>query len=338
MRFSEYSTPVRAKAIAAVLALAAIAGLALPGVAGAQGPKGRTFKLHPEVSEAFFLSGTNGYVLSVTIRDRHTLKVSAAKLTKGLGTQSATYTVPYHQAPGSDEIEANLGRLGRIDVHFTPEETTKEPPILPQCTGGKSVNEVGSFVGLISFHGQRGFTRVHAHHAVGVVTTTPELTCRKEPLPEKGEKAREGKPKEGEGEEEAEAGMQAVGLKVKTAGGRVGFEAFVLRFWTKKKSAAIIGFEASASKHLGRIAEESSAGSIFAPGKSFLFPDPKHLTKEAVIRPGPPFKGAATFRRDAEGKPSWTGDLSVELPGYGRIPLAGKGTQAAICELSKCGK
>ncbi len=332
---------MRAKLIAAVLALVAIVGMALPGVAGAQGPRGRTVKLHREVVEGFFLNGTHGYVLSVTIRDRDTLKVSASKLSKGLGTQTATYTVPYHQAPGSDEIKARLGRLGRIDVRFAPEETTKEPPILPQCAGGKTVTEGGFYVGFISFRGERDFTRVRAHHAFGVVTTTPELTCRKEPLPEKGEKAtekaRRGKSTGTEGEEEALAGAQAVGLKVKVDGDRVGFEAFVLRFWTKKKSAAIIGFEASASRHLGRIEEDSSAGSIFAPGKSFLFPDPKHLTREAVIRPGPPFSGAATFRRDAEGKPSWTGDLSVELPGYGKIRLAGKGTHATICELEKCG-
>jgi hypothetical protein len=334
---------VRAKTIAAVLALVAILGVALPCGASAQGPKDRTFKLRPEVFESFSVNGTHGYSFSVKLRDRNTLEIEASKLAKGLAVKSADYTVPYHQAPGSEQISARIGRLGRIDVHFVPEYTSKEPPFLPECEGAKTVIEEGFFVGSIDFRGERDFTRVRAHHAHGAVTKSPELTCRNEPLPKKGEKATEkvreresseaGKEEE---KEEAGSGTQAVGLKVKADGDRVGFEAIVLRFWTKKKSTAIIGFEASASRRLGRIEEKSAAGSIFVRGKSFVFPDPQHLTQEAVIRPGPPFTGAATFRRDDEGKTTWTGDLSVELPGYGTVHLAGKGTHAAICELEGC--
>jgi hypothetical protein len=42
----------------------------------------------------------------------------------------------------------------------------------------------------------------------------------------------------------------------------------------------------------------------------------------ATAEPPWPFAGSATFLRGAQG-PTWTGSLSVELPGAGTVPLAG---------------
>jgi hypothetical protein len=43
----------------------------------------------------------------------------------------------------------------------------------------------------------------------------------------------------------------------------------------------------------------------------------------AFVRPGEPFSGSARFREGADRRRRWRGDLIVELPGAGSVPLAG---------------
>jgi hypothetical protein len=323
----------------AVLALGAIAILALPGGANAQavahGPASRSLKFKPKVVEAFAVRGTRGYEVGVEVLDRHNLEVVAAKRAAGIAGQSATYTVPYRQAPGSDEIKARIGHLGQVDVRFVPKSVKKETPPLPECEGGKTVVEKGYFVGLVSFRGERGYTRVRVRRAPGAVTRSPRLTCRFK-SDRKHEKATKRTAERATPESEGELKTESVQLKAKADNGRVDLKAVLFRLRTKKESVALISFEATATRHLGAIKETSVAVTAFDKGSSFLLPDPLHPTSEAVIHPPSPFSGKAIFRRPPHGPPTWTGDLRVELPGLGVVRLAGKGTHAAMCEPVQC--
>ncbi len=291
------------------------------------------------ILEEFSTESSNGYTFTVNMRDRHDLEVSVGKLVAGpsIAAIGATYTVPYRQAPGSDSTEANLGGLGRIDVSFVPESRQKGAPELPDCTGSKTLVEEGHFVGEISFEGDGGYTRLHAGRAKGTITKTPRLTCPVSEVPTNGkaldkelERLREG------AEPEPSKEMESVGLRARADGGRVGFKATLLRFKGKKKSSALVSFTATGIRHRGAIKEESLAISGFGPGRGFLDPDFLHPTTEATIRPGPPFTGSATFHRDSGGPASWQGDLAVDLPGFGHVRLAGKGTHASMCESVLC--
>jgi hypothetical protein len=93
-----------------------------------------------------------------------------------------------------------------------------------------------------------------------------------------------------------------------------------------------------ASRHRGAIKELSYAMSILQKGSSFVSPDPLHPTAETVIRPPSPFSGSATFRQESPRSVSWSGDLKVELPGFGIVPLTGSGVQATMCEALGCPK
>jgi hypothetical protein len=330
---------MRAKAIAAVLALAAIAGASLAPSAGAQSPRSRTFTAKPEILESFSVEGSHGYAFTVEIRDRHTLEVSTGKFVAGpsIAAVGATYTVPYHQAPGSDSIETKVGGLGRIDVSFLPESRKKVHPENSNCTGGKTLVEEGHFVGRISFDGDGGYTHVHTGKAKGVIVETPALTCPagERPISEKAlakelERVRE------DAEPQPDSEIESVGLRARTDGGRVGFKANLLRFKGKKKSTALISFTATGARHRGAVKEKSTAVSAFAPGRTFLVPDFLHPTTEATIQPGAPFTGSATFHREPGGPASWHGDLAIDLPGFGKIRLAGKGVKASMCETLLC--
>ena len=48
----------------------------------------------------------------------------------------------------------------------------------------------------------------------------------------------------------------------------------------------------------------------------------------ASIEPPPPFHGKGTYRAAPDGTTSWTGPLSVSLPGAPRLPLTGERVQS----------
>ena len=88
--------------------------------------------------------------------------------------------------------------------------------------------------------------------------------------------------------------------------------------------------------HRGRIDEKAEAIQLFDPGSAFKVPDLTHLTREAIIKPPAPFSGSATYRRESPREVSWVGDLSVNLPGFGEVPLAGRAATATVCADAGC--
>lgn len=325
-----------------VLALVAIAVLAPAGAPGAlaasHGPRSRGTRLKRTVAESFSLFGTRGFIVTVTVANRHTLQISTSKLAVGLGigATGATYTVPYRKPGNSDDIKARIGHIGRIDVRFLPESVKKEPPFLSECHGPKTVIEQGEFVGSIDIRGERDSTRARARHAVGTITKSPALTCKFSANGAQREKAAEKKEAESESQP-SESESEGIELKATTADGRVSLKGVRVRLREKPgKGFGLISFEATAQWHLGRVKVSSQATTVFDAGKSFVSPEPPRPTKEALIRPGRPFKGSATFRRTPSGGVTWTGDLRAELPGLGVVRLAGPGTHAAMCEPAHC--
>ena len=51
----------------------------------------------------------------------------------------------------------------------------------------------------------------------------------------------------------------------------------------------------------------------------------------ADLEVAPPFSGSARYRTVADGPPSWLGDLAVQIPGEGELPLAGPEFRAILC-------
>jgi len=60
------------------------------------------------------------------------------------------------------------------------------------------------------------------------------------------------------------------------------------------------------------------------------------LTKEVVVEPPAPFLGSATLRRESPQETAWTGDLRVNLPGFGVVPLTGPDTDVTLCADDGC--
>jgi hypothetical protein len=332
---------MRAKAIGPLLGAVAVAALLIPGAAGAkpsaQRPASRGGSARPEVTEHFKVKGTNGFTLDIELFDRRSLSVTAHASAGGkLGNQEVLYSLPAPQSPGSDDIKARIGSLGKIDVRFVPGSTKKRVPKLPGCTGGETVTETGHFVGQVSFHGEQGYTDVSLSRAAGtVVSETPPKCKGGKSLGQ--ELAALEKELEGIEGELGVKSLEQVQLNAISGHGRINFEATRTQGKVKGTEQTFAGFTAAAARNRGKISEVSLVLLLDAKAASFLSPEPLFPTREATISPPAPFSGTGTFTREPGKTASWSGDLAVELPGFGNVPLAGSGSKASMCQAPACG-
>jgi hypothetical protein len=340
---------VRAKSIAAVLASAAIAVLCLPVGAFARssessivtrsgtGPARRSGKTR--VTQEMSLRGTNGYKLKVTLTDRHRLGVQAIDTDFAHRTiTTVAYGLPVHQRPGSSDIKARIGSLGRIDMRFVPERTKTAKPGSTQCAGGELTTETGHYVGSISFHGDGGYTRAQAHHVAGTIETEALGKCP----PQKQVKAiqREEAKTVGKLEKEEQAKqaeeLSEVQVDAKARGGKVVFTGTRVEAATGGRKVSSVNFLAIGQRERGPMREVSLVGLIGAKGSSFQVPDLQNPTAEAIVSAPSPFSGSATFRGEPAAAGNFTGDLKVALPGFGTVSLTGGGVQASMCQAPDC--
>jgi hypothetical protein len=340
---------VRAKTIAALLASAAIVVLCLPGgaVAGTRevwvtgptstGPARRAGKTR--VTQELNLHGTNGYKLKVTLDNRHRLGLQAIDTDFAHRTiTTVAYGLPVHQRRGSDDIKAQIGSLGRIDMRFVAERTKKAKPGSTPCAGGELTTEVGHYVGSISFHGDGGYTRAQAHRVAGSIETESVGKCpppKRVKAMEKEEAETVGKVEEEEqAKRNEEEGLRQV--EAKARGGKVVFTAARIEAAVGGRKGSSANFVAVGQRERGPMREVSLVGLTAAKGSTFQVPDLQNPTAEAIVSPPSPFSGSATFRAESPQPDNWAGDLNVELPGFGTVPLTGSGVKASICQASDC--
>ncbi len=101
--------------------------------------------------------------------------------------QIATYKVPGKATEGG--LKARFGRLGLINVVFTPTKTLNSTEPGEGCTGAPRTLREGVFVGTIDFTGEREFVRIEGTQVSGSMsvisqweltgtTRSPSRLCR----------------------------------------------------------------------------------------------------------------------------------------------------------------
>ena len=335
-----------AKALAAIAAAIVIAALPLP-TAAAAAPTGRGGRRNPTVIESFRVQASNGYTVAVTLRNRSALSVSASLVDRP-SIVATDYKLRVQEAPGSEQITASLGSLGHIEMRFVPETADEVEPLFPACKGEKEAVEEGRWVGRFEFRGEHGYTQTQVTRASGLVDITPAPTCHhpligQEPH-KRGPRTREDTTGQAlaalaKAAQPAEPATEehVLGLRVKPRNPAVKFEATRLSGPDKKgNEIAFDTFIAAASRQRGRIAEESLVLDLLIQGPYFKVPDLTQPGAEVVIAPPSPFLGKAILTRASPSNLRWDGDLRVELPGFGVLPLAGAGASATLCADSGC--
>jgi hypothetical protein len=342
---------VRAKTIAAVLASAAIVVLCLPAGALARGQVvqivGSTGKRptrrggKPRVAQEMHLNGTNGFKVTIKLRDRRHLTLVAKD--EDFRHRSLRYVAYGELAPqplGSADIKARLGSLGRVDVRFVRTKTVR-PHEGPKCATAGVRTEIGHYVGAISFRGDDGFTRVQVHSAPGSVEREAPQTCNrpkavvKDPKTEREEAETVGKLEEEEQAQKAEEDHH-VQLFATLDGGKVAFSAQREEVAGANGKVTTTNFVAFGLRQRGRLRESAIDLIFLGLGSSFQLTDPSNPTAGASLNPPAPFSGSATFLQESAQPPTWTGDLRVDLPGFGTVPLTGPGVKASMCAASSC--
>lgn len=319
---------MRAKAIAAVAAASAIAALLLPAGATARRPDGRH---HPTVIAMTSFYGSNGYSVSVTLVNRRQLKIATFPV-GGAAIVETEYELDAPQPRGSNRIKASLGRFGRIDLHFIPKSSNEVEALLPICGGEMDRVEVGEFVGRIEFHGEGGYTQVRRKRAFGTVVVGPAQACDNADPHRPRERPPHHRVLDGGARPAARIGPLELLLKAKQAHPTVSFEASRAVAPTRKGNEVPFDtFFALASRDFGRIHVESAAAEVFVHGPYFEVPDLLHPTTEAILKPRKPFLGSAVLQREPSGKVRWHGNLRVDLPGFGVVPLVGPKFTTTMC-------
>ncbi|HEX3040547.1 MAG TPA: hypothetical protein VHP56_00450 [Solirubrobacterales bacterium] len=232
-------------------------------------------------------------------------------------SQSVTYEVPGEVSEAG--LKVRFGRLGLIDVAFTPTVTLDETAPSPGCTGAPRTLREGVFAGTIALAGERGYVRIEAPQATGSMSVIAPWQCPKEdglnpfePVP--GFSRMTARPARGE--------RESASLVAFTRGFHGAFGAGVHHRHSGGRS---IFFGAREERREG--VEILRATSVQGPASDFDF-DFGHRVHTATLDPPLPLKGHASFRGDRRGG-FWRSTIRVPL--LGSPPLrTGRGFGAAL--------
>jgi hypothetical protein len=315
----------RARALAALLSAAAL--LAFAPAAGAA----RT--LHQRAHTFGELRGkaSNGFSFVLFTFD-HAALLSLTAPTGHHGITTVSYSAfkqPVLRSLADGRIDLKLGDRGHFRGHLVTKSTKTQKP-QKHCTGDPSTTEEGYFEGSFVFHGERGYSTIKASRVSGTIIRQGATACQVATEPGRNAES----PKEAKETAEMAAELEDVRLIAGERDGDLAFQAS--REQLKPSSKQIMSiFDVTAAGadvgpfHVYRHAFVFDASPDAA--SHILTPNMTEPLAEAVIDPPAPFLGSATFRLEAPKKASWTGDLAVELPGAGKVPLTGDGIYSGAC-------
>jgi hypothetical protein len=323
---------VRAKTIAAFLAATVIVGaFAVPE--GASAAKPRPIRQPASVTATVLGHGTGGFEFSFISAGSHGDFLWLRKSVGGGGEESAVYfDLPRGGATNfaNGRLDARIGRLGRFRGHFVPDASLTQGPE-EGCTGDPTTIEKGHFVGSFSFRGEMGFTTVQARRAQGTVTREGASSC---PASGPGGSRRHRSPHRKAERERKQREQETFRLLAGDAEGNLVFRA-EREESPEPEEGSPTTFSASMTETIGRLQVIRSA-SVFEIGEhtatAFQVPNLAEPLAEATVSPSAPFSGSATFHLDSSDSADWTGDLAVELPGAGKVPLSGEDISAGVCQ------
>jgi len=265
-------------------------------------------------------------VLPVDKRDNYVISVSANERQRVQFTVDGPSSETEYTATGrvsSRHIKATFGALGRINVRLHLVPYPPDPPHKGRCKGHAPFYQEGSYSGTIKFAQQGQAPRVSAEGGHVYFTRYFRQVCKsKDLLPEPRAKNKLTR--------RIEAGFLTVSGKGE--GRTVLLEAFILR---------LRGNPARSRGGLTAVVNERNEDmritkTTFVPldTNSFTMGSRNAMTKTVNVDPPAPFVGHALYSSSSGSFPSWTGDLSVNLPGTGTVHLTGSGLSAVFCRSS----
>lgn len=214
-------------------------------------------------------------------------------------------------------LKVRFGRLGLIDVAFTPTKTLSSTEPSGGCTGAPRTLREGIFTGTIDFTGEREYVRIEGPQAEGSMSVISQWECLEEPAPF----AAVSRSHETNPEEESEhASLHALSRRCLCV-----FAAGRHHRDRKGRRGRSIFFGAKFERREGmEIYRQTTA--LGAPS-AFVF---NHEAGTATLRPPRPFSGRATFKRRPQGRNLWRSTIRVPLLGVDPLKPQGRAFRADL--------
>jgi hypothetical protein len=274
-------------------------------------------------SASFALRGTNGFAVDVSSQGGEVTLIAserrppvatfsvtgvprAAAVDNGASNTYSTVAEP--AGPGT--VDAGLGALGRIAVHFRPSGERVVSTLKRGCGRPvRVVRRLGVFTGTIRFEGEQGYTTVAATSAKGSVGTPLPASC----------------------DAFGAADLGASPLLLRRRGGSLG--SALLTAADPVAGSTFRAVTGPGGVRFSAQVEERNADGIVverraeagAPLASFAFD--RSLTRATVMPPAP-FSGSGHFTAAAAGG-AWRGTLRVTFPGLS-VPLTGASFRSSL--------
>jgi hypothetical protein len=301
---------MKARVCLLFLACTAMGLLALPAGATAK-PK---YEVHPGGMELnLFLGKKHHDLISLSANDRQRVKLIAQD-----ELSAAAYSVKGQAS--SHLIKADFGDLGKVDVRVQvhPRQTHQGE----NCHGRPPILARGAYRGTIEFAGERDIPAFKSRHGSLLFIRRFRRVCKEPSHPSS----------QGKKERGLLPDLGVLTAKAQGEGRRIRFDALALAL--KGDSAESFGILVSTVyERLEQVRIERSVFG-FAGGKELLMSKRGKDPETFRIAPEDPFSGKAVFSRGSETPRSWTGNLSVKLPGAAPIPLTGPAFETTLCRTS----
>ncbi len=206
-------------------------------------------------------------------------------------------------------IAASFGEFGKLDLRLRPSGRVVKSPSRKRCRGADHfTSQLGVFVGGLRFSGEKNYVAVRSHRVKGRIRSPLRLRCassrfRFRPAASSGARPATQHPS-----------FFPTFLSASNRHGVAGTELIAIA----GRKATL--FLAVTEEGLGSMARIRYALATEHSKNAIALNDALTL---ASIEPPSPFHGKGTYRAFPDGTTSWSGPLSVSLPGAPRLPLTG---------------
>jgi hypothetical protein len=272
------------------------------------------YRVHPGGIELILpVENRGGRVIAVLADNRQHVRLRVEESSSGI-EYSIKGRVSGHR------IEADYGALGRIDVRL--QFARYGPGVLrrPHCKGRDPIEAEGTYRGMIELSGADGIAEVAVKRGHFYFERHFRQVCKRQPptfkpglYPKLRRKSEEG----------------VLAVRGKGEGRTVRLDAII--FALRRNPARAAGaLRAEVHERREAVRVTRWTGGSFDPD-SFVMSKRGKEPETLEVEPPEPFAGSALFSRNPGSPSSWTGDLSVDLPGAEEIPLTGAGFYAVLC-------
>lgn len=290
-----------------VIAFATALLAVLTGVASGAGPEQGTVVL-----VTLELKASNGLHAHLENSEDGTVTLELRK--EG---QIATYKVPGEATEGG--LKARFGRLGLIDVAFTPTKMLNSTEPGEGCTGAPRTLREGVFAGTIDFTGEREFVRIEGPQATGSMSVISQWECPEAEAMDpfaRVSRLSAATSRDEKGERES-ATLAAV---------RRGFSCYFVAGVAHRHSGGKSIF-LGAKIEIREGMDIWRATEVRGPASAFDF---NHAAGTAALRPPAPFSGHASFAARPHGRGLWRSTIRVPLLGANPIDTGGPGFRVTL--------